>query len=434
MGLREIGRSKAGPRPQPCRLLLLCAVLVPVAHAQSEPTRYRLETGLDVSYVAADGHPSWLQGSAGKLRYDGDNDGMTLSRGFADYELRLADTLNAHVAAEAYDDGIGAAIDLTEAYLEWRPLSATANRYRVKLGAFYPRISLENTAPGWSSPYTINSSAINTWVGEELRAWGAEFSMSRRPASLGGNHTFSLQGAVFYNNDTAGGLMAWKGWSLHDRQSRINDEIPLPPIPQIQPGMFFDQQDPYITPNLEIDGTYGFYVNGEWEIRQRLLLRVMHYNNRTDPLGYEDGQYAWWTFFDHVGMQATLPGDVGLFAQWMEGYTAWGTVFDGEHHAVDNEFRSYYLMLTKSVGRQRFALRFDNFEVHDEDTTPLDDNSEEGHAFTVSWQFHFTPTLTLAAEWLAITTERPAWAYFGLDEKATERQLQLSARLRFGSR
>ena len=42
--------------------------------------------------------------------------------------------------------------------------------------------------------------------------------------------------------------------------------------------------------------------------------------------------------------------------------------------------------------------------------------------------------MTFAAEWLEITSERPAWAYFGLAKEKTERQLQLTVRLGFSRR
>jgi hypothetical protein len=410
--------------------LLLAGVMASTAIAQTEPANYRLGAGIDLSYIDASGHPSWLEGSAGKLRYDSDNDGLVLSRGYVDYDYRIADTLTASVNAELYLEDFSSALDLTEAYLVWRPVPRSANRYRLKLGAFYPRVSLENSDSGWSSPYTLSSSAINTWVGEELRSYGAEFAISRRPASLGGSHTFSLHASMFYNNDTAGGLIAWKGWSLHDRQSRLGDEVPLPPIPLIQPGMWWDRQDPFITPILEIDDTYGYYIDGEWSINDRFLVRATHYDNRTDPFGYEDGQFAWETAFDQLGVKATLPGDIGLIAQWMDGYTVWGRLTNGIH-AVDNAFESQFVLLTRSFEQHRLSLRYDHFEITEKDQVPLDENAENGHAWTVSYRYDLNEHFTLAAEWLEITSNRPAWAYFDLAEKKSERQLQLTFRMRF---
>jgi len=410
--------------------LLLMAGMPATALAQSEPGRAQLNTGIDLSYISANGHPSWLEGSAGKLRYDSDNDGLLLSRGFVDYDYRLADTLTASINAELYLEDFSSTFDLTEAYLQWSPVPRSANRYQLKAGAFYPRVSLENSDHGWSSPYTISSSAINTWVGEELRAYGAEFSVSRKPESLGGRHRFSLHASMFYNNDTAGGLIAWKGWSIHDRQSRLGDGVPLPPIPMIQPGMWFDDQDPFITPILEIDDTYGYYIDGEWSINSRFLLRLTHYDNRTDPFGYEDGQYAWETAFDQIGVKATLPGDIGLIAQWMDGYTVWGRLTNGIH-AVDVGFESNYVLLTRSFDRHRISARYDHFEISEKDQIPLDENAENGNAWTVSYRYDISENFTLAAEWLEIFSNRPAWAYFDLAERKAEKQLQLTVRMRF---
>lgn len=420
-----------------CRGFLLAAALLAMvatsAARAGESGWYTLLAGTDISYVSTSGHPSWVGGSAGKLRYDRDSDGFTVSRAFADYRARITDTFEARLVAEIYDDGIGSALDLTEAYVEWRPLFDSANRYRLRVGGFYPRLSLENTGPAWSSPYTISSSAINTWIAEEVKIFGAEFGVSRRPRMLGGRHTFSLHAAVFGNNDPAGGLIAWKGWSLHDRQSRFGDELPLPPLPQIQPDGFFWRQDPFLVPFKEIDGRAGFYVNAEWQLGRRLLIRAMRYDNEADPMGLEDRQYAWYTEFDHAGLQASLPGDVGLVAQWLRGSTVMGPFINGAY-VVDAGYASHFLLLTRAFARHRVSLRYDDFEVTEKDTVPLDENAERGHAWTLAYRYQATEMLSLAAEWLQVRTDRPAWAYNDLEVARTERQLQLAVELRFGSR
>lgn len=385
--------------------------------------------GLDVGYIDVSGYPSWTDGSGGKLRYS--DDGFVLNRAFVDYSGRWADTLHAHVVLEAYDDDIGSAIDLTQAFMEWRPVPRSATRYRLKLGAFYPRISLENVDASWSSPYTASSSAINTWIAEEIRTFGAELSISRRPASLGGLHSFSVDVAAFRGNDPAGSLLAWKGWSVHDRQSRFGDELPLPPLPQIQPGMMFAAQDPYVDPFSEIDGRAGYYVNGEWRNGERLLLRAGLYDNRADPTLIEDGQYAWHTKFEHLGLQTTLPGDVGLVAQWMTGSTVMGpTLYVNGTHAVDVEYDSYFALLSKQSGRHRWSLRYDNFDVTQNDQTTEDNNAEDGYALTLAYQVGLAGKLNLVAEWVSIKTHHCGWVYYGLDPTETETQLQLSLRLR----
>lgn len=408
--------------------ILVLLALASFPAVADEPGRHDVAFGLDVGYVNVSGYDAWTEGSVGKLRYA--ESGVALNRAFLDYEGRLTDTVEVTVALEAYDDDLGAAVDFTEAYFEWRPLPRSASRYRLKVGVFYPRISLENVGRGWSSPYTTNFSAINTWVAEELRSVGAELSWSRKPVSLGGAHEFSVNAAVFKGNDPAGALLSWKGWSVHERQSRFSDKLPLPPLPQIQPGMMFETQDAYTVPFREIDDEAGYYVNAEWRYSKHLLVRAMFYNNEADPASIVSGQYGWYTEFGHLGVQATLPGDVGLVAQWMSGATVMGPVIN-DAHVVDVEYESYFLLLTKSFGRHRISARYDNFNVTENDSTPEDDNREHGLAWTTSYQYGFSDRVTLAAEWLSIQTHRDALVYYGLDPTVTERQLQLTLQLRF---
>jgi hypothetical protein len=278
----------------------------------------------------------------------------------------------------------------------------------------------------------MSFSAINTWVAEELRTFGAELSVSRRPAMFGGNHTFRLQGAAFVGNDPAGSLLAWKGWSVHDRQSRFGDELPLPPLPQIRPGMMFEAQDPFVAPFREIDDRAGFYLNGEWQVGQLLRIRAMHYDNRADPTILDDGQYAWTTKFEHIGAHLALPDNWELLFQWMIGSTVMGPVIDGAH-AVDTEYDAKYLMLSKSYDRHRLSARYDNFEVTQNDDTDEDNNSEDGHAWTIAYIYNYSDTMSFAAESLYIKTHHCGWSYYGLDPVLSEKQYQLSLQLRFGN-
>jgi hypothetical protein len=399
---------------------------------EEQTARHRFTIGADLAYVETSGYLSWTEGYVGKLRFDDDSDGLVFSRGFVDYEGRLSDTLHAKMALEIYADDLGAPLDFTEAYLQWRPVPRSPNRYRLKFGAFYPRISLENTEAGWSSPYTLSSSTINTWVAEELRTVGAEFFVSRRPVSLGGAHQFGLQVATFWGNDPTGSLLAWKGWSAHDRQSRFGDELPLPPLPQIQPGMLFESQDAYVAPFREIDGRMGFYVSGEWQFGPGFLLRAMHFDNRGDPTIFEDGQYSWHTEFDHIGGQLSLPANFAVIAQWMKGSTVMGQIVNGTH-MVDTEFDSKFFMLTKLRDRHRLTLRYDNFDVTENDQTVEDNNSEEGHVWTATYRYDISDKMSFSAEWLSIKTFHSGWIYYGLDPTRTETQLQLGLQLRFSN-
>ena len=127
-------------------LAVLACALTPAAAADVNAATSKLDMGLDISFLKTNGHPSWLEGSAGKLRYDESTDGLEFSRGFIDYEALLTDTVKAHVVSELYNDNFGPALDFTEAYLEWRPVPVSANRYRVKLGAFYHDFQAEDSS------------------------------------------------------------------------------------------------------------------------------------------------------------------------------------------------------------------------------------------------------------------------------------------------
>src|SRR5207344_2211485 len=98
--------------------------------------------------------------------------------------------------------------------------------WSVKLGAFFPPISLENESTGWTSPWTLTPSAIDSWVGEELRTIGAEFHFEHR----GRTGTFEGGAAAFASNDPAGELLATRGWSRGDPASGWNSSLREPDV------------------------------------------------------------------------------------------------------------------------------------------------------------------------------------------------------------
>ena len=144
------------------------------AGAQAEG---QFDLSVDMRLIAVDAPTSYLYGGLGKLRFDEEHDGLQVGRIRAAWSQPIGETLNVHLDASLWRPGDDHAFDLTEAYLEYRPYPAGGWRSRAKVGAFYAPISLEHRAAGWTNPYLISSSAINTWVGEELRTIGAEYSL-----------------------------------------------------------------------------------------------------------------------------------------------------------------------------------------------------------------------------------------------------------------
>ena len=247
------------------------------ACALAVPAR-ALEVSLlvDLRFVQSSGQTSYLNGGLGKLRFDPEHDGLRLGQIYLGLDQPLTQTLALHVDAVAYGDHDRNALDLTEAFLEWRPFPSSAWRSRAKLGAFYPSISLENPLPGWRSPYSISWSAINTWLGEEIRAIGAEYSLDYLGVRNGGRFDFGAQVGVYGWNDPAGVVIAARGWALHDRQTTLFGQVGQPGVEPVEGYKLF----------YEIDHRPGYYAGAKASYLDRVEMRLMHYDNRGDRVSY----------------------------------------------------------------------------------------------------------------------------------------------------
>lgn len=414
----------------PATVLGLTVVSASVGAQQrlgESPDRWRVQANMSIQSVDSR-DASWLNGGLGKLRRDESDPPATLDRLLLDYRTALTPTLFAQLDIDYQHDG-DAGFDLTEAYLEWRPVPHSPTRQRFKFGAFYPPYSLENIEAGWETPFSISSSALNTWIAEEVKLLGAEWSVQRRLGDAAAPHEIGAFAAAFVRNDPAGTLLAWKGWGIHDRQTRWHEQLPLPPLPQLQPGTPIRRnQAPLAEPFIETDHALGYTVGAQWRYAQQISIQVAHYDNRADPESVADGQYGWKTYFDHLSLQISLPWDIGLMAQWMSGYTAMGPVMSWGARVLDTEFEASYVMLTRMRNGHRFTARYDDFSVEDLDALPMDDNNESGTALTLAYLRELTPNLTLAFEWLRVDSDRPARAYLGLDPQSTETVLQAQLR------
>ena len=401
-------------------LVVASCIAAPVL-AQSD--RHELYFDVSAGYVSADTNLSaWTDGGVGKLRHV--EDGVTGFRLFGEYHGRITPTLRARVVADYVDDASGG-LDLTEAVIDWKPIPRSGNQHQVRFGAFYPSFSLENGDRGWQSPFTYSYSAINTWLGEEIRPFGVEWSLRRRLEGLSSAHEIRAFAAGFYGNDPAGTLLFWRGWSLHDRQSRLNDELLIPPMP-------FTTRPQRLEPFEELDHRPGVYGGLEWRYARRVLVQLARYDNRADPYAFSDGQWGWGTDFNHLAVQVGLPADIGLVMQWMDGRTEWltaalpnGTRLPMSVYAQDR-FESKFLMLTRKLGaNQRLAVRYDTFETERPAATPVL-HSDAGDAWTVSYRIDATERFSGGVEWLRIDSERDLWpAFYATPRAQTESQLRL---------
>jgi hypothetical protein len=100
-----------------------------------------------------------------------------VSQGVADLRLTLDPSAFVFATVRASPDQ-HAPFDVLEAYGRYQPIATADRLWSIKLGAFFPPISLEIESVGWTSPWTLTPSAINSWVGNELRTIGGDGRMA----------------------------------------------------------------------------------------------------------------------------------------------------------------------------------------------------------------------------------------------------------------
>jgi hypothetical protein len=397
--------------------------------AQSDRHEFYFDASAGYVSASTDLAP-WTEGGFSKLRYT--DDGVEAFRLFGEYHGRITPTLRARVVMDYVDDASGG-LDFTEAVLDWRPIPRSRNQHQLRFGAFYPSLSLENGDRGWESPFTYSYSAINTWIGEEIRPFGAEWSLRRRLEGFRSNHELRAFAAAFYGNDPAGTLLFWRGWALHDRQTRFNDELTLAPLP-------FTTAPQKLKPLREIDHRAGYYGGVEWRFARRALVQLARYDNRADPYAFSDGQWGWGTDFNHLAVQISLPAEIGLVAQWMDGATEWlsAALPDGTRlptsDYVHDDFESRFVLLTRKLGAShRLALRYDTFAIERPAAVPVL-NSDGGHAWTLSYRVEPSERWSGGIEWLRVESRRDLLPLFYSTPAAhTEDQLRLELSYRFAT-
>jgi len=358
-----------------------------------------------------------IDGGLGKTRYGGNgSDGNSFHLAEAALYGNAQLTEDLLVFADIrYEPSQRTAVDLLESYIRYRPLSMSRWRWSVKAGAFFPPVSEENTAPGWTSPWTLTPSAINSWVGEELRIIGAEAKVEWR----GDSDRLEAVAALYGWNDPAGVALADGGWILTDRITGLFDRLRLPNAVAF-PGHTASWREPF----AEIDNKPGYYAGLSWKHEDWGRLDLLYYDNEADPSAY-DHEYAWHTKFFSAGVQTNI-GDVVVLSQMMTGSTE---IRPEEDDSYTTDFQAAYLLLGYRFGEWRVAVRGDVFATQAQnDDAPL---SEHGTAETlaVSWQPSEYMRLTL--EGLRVDSFRTQRLQYGLSPGQVDHQVQLGAKFMF---
>lgn len=382
---------------------------------------------------------SYLDGGQGKFAL-GDGLQFSLAQAGTDLLVTWDNGLSAHGVINAYLKGTGGSedstINFTEAYLKYRTLpNASGYRLQTKVGIFYPEISLENDAYAWASKDTLNFSTINTWIGEEIRVLGSEFKVTRLGRINQDAFDLSLSATIFINNDPAGALLAWHGWTTSNRQTLWTKKRQIPWFPALEDGGVLADQSRKSDPFLEVDHRAGYHVRGEWLLHRKGEFSVGYYDNRATPYKVVNGQYGWRTRFYHLGARWRFSKDTSLVAQYLSGDTLMQS-HPGKD-VVNNDYTSAFVALTykwqRLIGNKKHksTVRLEDFSVKDNDSTLGDDNNEDGQAITLNHSYRLTKHWFLSAEFNYINSNRPAREYTHQAIDLTEKQLQLASRYFF---
>jgi hypothetical protein len=271
---------------------------------------------------------------------------------------------------------------------------------------FFPELSLENSGLGWTSDYLISSSAINTWVGEELRTLGAEVGVHYDGARVGSPHDWRASAAAFRWNDPAGGLLTWRGWSIGDRVTGSWEQVPFPELAIFDSNGYWAGQIQGIKPFREVDHKTGYHANLAYQYLDLVSISAMRYDNRGDPQAFVAGQWAWDTSFNHLAVRGHYQNTT-LLTQYMTGQTIMGYV---PFHDLIVDFRSWYVLLSQQMGAHQVNIRYDKFWLNDQDHKAADPNQEDGDGLAIGWKWNMRKNIDISTEWLRQCSDRDARA------------------------
>lgn len=383
---------------------------------------------LDARLVGADGNTSFVDGGLGKTRFDGDDDGDFRIRPLPIeaaliWQPRFTNNLAGNVSA-AWQRDQDNDVDLLEAYLTWHPPRGARTGFSFKAGLYWPEISLEHATGGaWSTVNTITPSAINSWVGEEVKVIGAEATIMQ---TLGTHEVWGTVGAFGFN-DTSGTLLSFRGWALHDIKATAFGYFELPPLNDF----IVHLQESRTKSLIEIDDRVGFYGRLDWRPPWPFTINAFYYDNRGDPEEFTTaGQWGWRTRFLNVGLSADLGQHTRLLAQGIAGSTKMGFKTMGRIW-VDTEFRSAFGMVTHEIGQATISGRIEFFKTEEKGSRMSPLESEDGWALTVAGRQALTDNITAFAEVLHVESERGVRVInLGIPAKENQTVVQLAMRLR----
>lgn len=359
---------------------------------------------VDLRMVVANGAKSFVNGGFGKTRFQGNNNGGFQTQFYpaeADlvWEPRFTSSLSANVSVAWQNDHKNPDVGVMEAFLNYLPQQTGPVGFSARAGLMWPEISLEHSTGGaWSVVNTITPSAINSWVGEEVRVVGLEGTLH----AMLGQQVVSVTGGLFKYNDTSGTLLSFRGWALQDIKGTAPGNFQLPPRDAFLTGA----QEGITQNTLDIDHNPGFYARIDWRPPAPFGAALFYYDNDGDPKAFTQTlQWGWRTRFWNLGINADLDSKTKLLAQAMSGSTIMGFNDNGEPW-VHTGFQSAFVLVTRQVGPVAVTGRVEGFQTREHGSEMSPANDEDGWAWTAAARMNLTNNLTLLGEALNVQSWR----------------------------
>jgi len=379
----------------------------------------------DIRLVGIDGEPGWVAAAFGKLRSGSSGDFRVqpqLGNASLAWQPHFTWSLGATIVGSV-QGGQRTEAGLSQAFLTFKPMRSSAVALSARAGLMWPPISLEHEGADWHVRDSITPSAINSWVGEEIRPLAAEGTAVVTFA----RQTLRFTGAAMAANDTAGTLLTFRGWALHDRVTLAFHRQPLPPLE----GEMEEHQAPFTHPLIDLHQGFayrpGYYAKLAWQPPVPFRVEIFRYDNRADPEDVNgDHEWGWRTRFNQVAAAADL-GGFQFKSQAMSGTTRMGYSDNGRRW-VDARFRSAYLLATRRVGSVGLAARADGFDTRNRGSLVGEDYDEHGWAGMVAAKREWGPVTGLV-ELLHVVSRREDRDDLGLAPRQRQTQVQAEVRM-----
>ena len=378
--------------------------------------------------------PSWREGALGRVTLGADSADDEETYAIAKLHLALdwqpSPFFGAylHVTGRAEPSSVdGRELGIIEAFLHASAPAGKSGLFTFELGHFFLPTSRENIEIAWSSPYTLTFSALNTWIGEEMRLTGL---LTGYELDVSSRDQIRIGASVFGGNDSTGALLAWRGWAFGDRLTAFDEIVPLPLIDSLaDDGAFYPQRDDGTKPfGDDLDDRPGWAGFLRWRHTDRATIQLTRYDNRGDRNLYQ-GEYAWRTELDLLAVEVRPHDNLTLVGELMSGSTGMGF----SPRKVQADLEAAYLLASWQRGPFRTTLRYDTFEMVDIDGPATDNNNEDGDAWTFAAFYEPRDTLRLGLELSTIDAERPAAAEHNFDPDTGASSVKLELRYYFGS-